>query len=318
MLQPRTNHHSMTRTGLALAVGVSLIVGLPIASATTAAAPIATPIATPIAAPAVAPTVAETTPMPATTPSAPAPAPSPVVTRPVAATRPAVTPPQPAPTPAVVEQLASIAGRIVDETGGVIPGANVTVKDQAGNTNQVYTRATGQFTFSDLQPGPYELTITLPGFKTAVARLTLMGGQTSEPLITLAVGALSEQIAVGCAAPSSLGMLAKLIDGLMPTVHAQAGSTPIRVGGNVRPPKRTHYVQPACPPGVGSPETTVVLAGSIDATGKVDVAPAPGAQAPIDAVNAALDAVRRWEYTPTLLNGKPVAVEIFVTLRFTK
>jgi protein TonB len=31
---------------------------------------------------------------------------------------------------------------------------------------------------------------------------------------------------------------------------------------------------------------------------------------------AALDAVRQWEYTPTLLNGSPVAVVMTVTVRF--
>ena len=33
--------------------------------------------------------------------------------------------------------------------------------------------------------------------------------------------------------------------------------------------------------------------------------------------DAALDAVRRWEYTPTLLNGVPVPVIMTVTVTFT-
>jgi len=33
---------------------------------------------------------------------------------------------------------------------------------------------------------------------------------------------------------------------------------------------------------------------------------------------AALDAVRQWEYTPALLNGKPVPVVINVTINFTR
>ena len=33
--------------------------------------------------------------------------------------------------------------------------------------------------------------------------------------------------------------------------------------------------------------------------------------------DAALNAVRRWEYTPTLLNGVPVAVIMTVTVNFT-
>ena len=33
--------------------------------------------------------------------------------------------------------------------------------------------------------------------------------------------------------------------------------------------------------------------------------------------DAALDAVRQWEYTPTLLNGVPVPVIMTVTVQFT-
>ena len=33
---------------------------------------------------------------------------------------------------------------------------------------------------------------------------------------------------------------------------------------------------------------------------------------------AALDAVRQWEYTPTLLNGVPVPVVVTVTINFTR
>ena len=33
---------------------------------------------------------------------------------------------------------------------------------------------------------------------------------------------------------------------------------------------------------------------------------------------AALDAVRQWEYTPTLLNGVPVPVLVTITINFTR
>ncbi len=314
MLQPRTNHHAMTRTGWALAFAASLIVGLPIASATTTAEPIAAPIA--------APAVTAISPL---TTSAPATAPAPAVSE-AREVRPAVTPRRPspapapviaAPEPAVDEQAASVQGRIVDASGGVIPGATVTITDATGTANRAVTNTTGRFTFADLHAGSYELTTALPGFKTARASMTLVGGQTAETLITLELGTVSEEITVACSTPTPLASLAKFISGLVPTVYAEAAQ-PIRVGGNVRAPKRTLYVPPACPGGLGSPEVRLVLSGTIDATGKVDVALAPGVQAPVDAVEAAMNAMRRWEYTPTQLNGKPVVVEITVTIRFVK
>lgn len=33
-------------------------------------------------------------------------------------------------------------------------------------------------------------------------------------------------------------------------------------------------------------------------------------------IQAAMDAVRQWRYTPTLLNGEPVEVDTFVTVKF--
>ena len=222
------------------------------------------------------------------------------------------------PVAAETTQAATIAGHVVDESGGVIPGANVTIKGAAGTTNQAVTNATGRFTFKDLPAGQYGLTTTLPGFKTARASLTVAAGETAEPLVTLSIGALSEQITVTCSTPSPLNTLSRLFGALVPTLHAEAAQGPIRVGGNVRVPKRTNYVQPACP-GIDSAAVTVVMSGTVDATGKVTgVELAPGVQAPRNLVEGATDAISQWVYTPTMLNGKPVAVEITVTVHFVK
>jgi hypothetical protein len=43
-----------------------------------------------------------------------------------------------------------------------------------------------------------------------------------------------------------------------------------------------------------------------------------GSQPPIDLVEAALEAVRQWAFTPTLLNKQPVEVNITVDILFRK
>jgi protein TonB len=60
---------------------------------------------------------------------------------------------------------------------------------------------------------------------------------------------------------------------------------------------------------------TVVIEATIDREGKVSEARVLRSVPLLD--QAALDAVRQWEYTPTLLNGEPVPVIMTVTVNFT-
>ena len=41
-----------------------------------------------------------------------------------------------------------------------------------------------------------------------------------------------------------------------------------------------------------------------------------GAEPPMEFIESALDAVRQWRFTPTLLNGRPVQVNITVRVVF--
>ena len=60
----------------------------------------------------------------------------------------------------------------------------------------------------------------------------------------------------------------------------------------------------------------VTIEVTIGADGKVDDAKVVRSIPLLD--QAALDAVRQWEYTPTLLNGVPVPVLMNVTINFTR
>ncbi len=62
-------------------------------------------------------------------------------------------------------------------------------------------------------------------------------------------------------------------------------------------------------------EGVVVLEATIDERGSVERLRVIESAPLFD--QAALDAVRRWRYTPTLLNGVPVPVLMTVTVRFT-
>ena len=92
---------------------------------------------------------------------------------------------------------------------------------------------------------------------------------------------------------------------------------PIRVGGVVTPPKKIYDVAPIYPTMAQAARVSgfVIIEATIGPTGDVLDAKVLRGKPWLDA--AALDAVRKWRFTPTLLNGKAVAVVMTVTVDFT-
>ena len=91
---------------------------------------------------------------------------------------------------------------------------------------------------------------------------------------------------------------------------------PVRVGGEIRPPAKTRDVSPVYPSiaQTARVQGVVIIEAVISPAGKVLDARILRSIPMLDA--AALDAVRQWEYTPTLLNGVPVPVVMTVTINF--
>jgi TonB family protein len=92
----------------------------------------------------------------------------------------------------------------------------------------------------------------------------------------------------------------------------------IRVGGQVRPPIRIKEVAPIYPAIAQSARVTgdVVIEATIDEEGKVADARIVKSVPMLD--QAALDAVKQWEYQPSLLNGVPTPIVATVTVKFTR
>ena len=95
------------------------------------------------------------------------------------------------------------------------------------------------------------------------------------------------------------------------------GLQPIRVGGNIRAPEQIVRVPPSYPPIAQSARVqgVVILEALIETDGRVADARVLRSIPLLD--QAALDAVRQWQYTPTLLNGAPTPVIMTVTVQFT-
>ena len=93
---------------------------------------------------------------------------------------------------------------------------------------------------------------------------------------------------------------------------------PLRVGGQIRQPTKIKDVKPVYPAIAQSARVSgvVMIEATIGEDGKVTDAKVVRSIPVLD--QAALDAVRQWEYTPTLLNGVPVPVVVTVTINFAR
>lgn len=94
-----------------------------------------------------------------------------------------------------------IQGTVVDESGALMPGANVEGKNlDTSFTRTLTTSGDGRFVFLLLPPGRYTVTVSKPGFATIVQEnLNLTVGQTIPLTITLKVSRLEERITVTAA-----------------------------------------------------------------------------------------------------------------------
>jgi len=97
----------------------------------------------------------------------------------------------------------------------------------------------------------------------------------------------------------------------------QTALAPVRVGGPVAPPTKTKDVKPVYPAAAqgSGVQGVVILETVIGTDGKVSDAKVLRSIPMLD--QAAIDAVKQWEFTPTLLNGAPVPVIMTVTVNFT-
>jgi protein TonB len=92
--------------------------------------------------------------------------------------------------------------------------------------------------------------------------------------------------------------------------------TPVRVGGNIRPPTKVKDVRPVFPPEARDADVqgVVILETVIGPEGRVDQVRVLRSIPVFD--QAAMDAVEQWEFTPTMLNGTPAPVIMTVTVNF--
>jgi len=96
-----------------------------------------------------------------------------------------------------------ISGTLTDPKGGLVPGANVTIKHtETGTERTLSTNEVGLYNAPFLQPGHYEITAAKAGFAKVVrTNLNLQVGQTLTVDLTMPIQATSETVTVSGEAP---------------------------------------------------------------------------------------------------------------------
>lgn len=102
---------------------------------------------------------------------------------------------------AVSGTLAGVSGRITDQSGAVVAGATVTLRDANGKTRQTTTGTDGSFHLTELPAGQYEVTATASGFKTSKQSIELKPSELAMLQPKLDVGTASETVEVMTASP---------------------------------------------------------------------------------------------------------------------
>ena len=97
----------------------------------------------------------------------------------------------------------TLAGEVRDESGAVIPGVSITLRNtETGLTRSTVTDDQGHYRLPQLPPGSYQATAELPGFQTTVLRgIVLRIAQEDVVNVTLKVGEVREQVVVSAEVP---------------------------------------------------------------------------------------------------------------------
>jgi len=186
---------------------------------------------------------------------------------------------------------ATIGGSLFDANGAPVPNAKASIlnADTAAKLEST-TSPDGKFVFESLPAGQYILRIEKPGFPALYREFKVQEDS-------------------------------KVDRGLMlgdTTQHPASKPDQVRVPGEVQQAKLTIKVQPVYPTSAKEAriQGMVVLDATLSADGvpeDVRVVSSPSD----DLSQSALEAVRQWRYTPTLLNGDPISVVTEIHVNYT-
>jgi TonB family protein len=223
--------------------------------------------------------------------------------------------------------LVTFGGSVLDPLNAVLPDTAVTLTNVDTQAQfQVRSDRQGRYEIPGVPPGRYVLETALPGFAPLKFELSV-GGSNVERDLRLALGELQETVTVSPndsgepAAPMSAERKARLEELLRKraaqTCPGNQTTSGPAIGGNIRVPIKTRSVAPVYPAHLASSggAGTVRMAAIIGTNGAIREINVLSAAHP-DFADAAVEAVRQWEFDATLLNCVAMEVKMMVTVNF--
>lgn len=218
-------------------------------------------------------------------------------------------------------QFATVSGSITDPKGMPLSGVTLTLSNaQPESKYEIKSDATGHYEFVGLPAGTYTMVMQFTGFRDLKREDITLSGQTLELNVVMQVGSLQETIRVlesDVPPPPTSSLESR------PRTNAYNATRSLAcanrpTGGCIVPPVKTRDVRPIYPSGAAS--GMVQIAAVIGTDGRVatvDVVGNSDGSRPDPALaNAAANAVSQWEFTPTILDGEPIDVQMKVNVTF--
>lgn len=203
-----------------------------------------------------------------------------------------------------------ISGSIHDPSGASVVNATIIMFNHASKTIDMTTSdRDGNFSFKALPAGDYEFEALKPGFEPyEIPQVTLDSGRDFSQAVMLKIGALNESVRV--TPGNSATAVERAADGKVQR---------IRLGGTVEAAQLKTKVMPVYPESAKSAgvEGTVILHAVIGMNGRPLSLRVMNSQIDPDLAKSAIEAVKEWRYTPTLLNGEPVEVDTTIQVNYT-
>jgi TonB family protein len=215
---------------------------------------------------------------------------------------------------AAQDDRATLSGLVVDQMGGYVPRAALVLEDARKKRRKTRSDESGRYEFAGLPAGEYVLDVLVEGFRSPRATLTVTAPGDRRD-VTLEIGGLFEAVFVGASVPDARRDSGPAARRPPPTCHPPAlrGGP----GGRLRPPMKLRHVVPQYPPQLERQR----IAGTVNVVGVVDVNGRPVRLEAIDGsrsefVEAALEALSRWEFAPAYLNCVAVPIQLAVRIQF--
>jgi TonB family protein len=222
----------------------------------------------------------------------------------------------------------TFSGTVVDSMDRNVPGVSLTLTNPSrGARYEIKTDASGRFEFVGLPSGDYGLEATREGFKAVKESIAIASGNVVNRRITLPLGEVHETILIVGGPSTASGQAQAQADRRRGHVAAGVVAERQRVvtsckaetaGGDITPPMKLVDVRPIyshdlSTANIGGPVTLDALINTEGDVQDLTVVTSPDPAL----ATAAIEAVKQWQYTPTLLNCVPVDVRVGVSVTFT-